>query len=131
MPAPVHEGQVLNCGTAAPLVQFENTVFAVALLAVNVKLGVVVAVVTVVENNPERLPAENDVTVPVPAVIVLQPNAVPVQVKAFVVPEHVLTKTLVGAAGLAVGLPSKLAALTLAILLNGICARFPNTPALL
>jgi len=46
---------------------FPNTVPPAALLSANDNAGVVVAVATEVVNRGERLPALNDVTVPVPA----------------------------------------------------------------
>lgn len=59
-------GAVVNAGPAEPVVLFPNTVPPPALLRVNVRAGVVVAVATDVVNNGLRLPALKLVTVPKP-----------------------------------------------------------------
>jgi hypothetical protein len=59
-----HAEIALKLGPALLPVKFPKTVFAAALLKLKVNAGVVVAVATEVVNSGERVPAENDVTVP-------------------------------------------------------------------
>jgi len=59
-------GVAVYVGPAADPVALPSTVPAAAFVNAKVKAGVVVAVATLVVNIGERVPAENDVTVPVP-----------------------------------------------------------------
>lgn len=83
MVVPAHVFKIVRVGTkkaggaVEALLLFPKTLLAAALFRVKVRAGVVVAVATAVVNSGDRLPAEKDVTVPMP-------EDVTVKVMAFV-----------------------------------------------